>query len=308
MTLAQHAAAYIEFRRSTGLSFRHAVLPLGSFAAYAEAAGDTFVRTQTCIAWASQARSPRQQRTRLQLVRGLAAYLHAEDERNEVPHRDSLGRGSYHRPPPRLLSSAQVRLVMEAALQLPPADSITPVTFHHIIGLLASTGMRRSEAISLALDDVTPDGLRIRNAKFGKARLVPLHASVRSALERYLEVRLRCGSRSDRLFVLASGRPVSPNYLTATFIRLARQVGLRGGPGEPGPRLHDLRHSFAACALQSVASAGRSELGRHVLALSTYLGHATPANTYWYLEATPVLLNQVSEATERLHAARRHDA
>ena len=273
MTLADHADSYIEFRRSTGLSFQHAVPLLGSFAAYAEAEGDTLVRAETCIAWASQAGSSRQKRTRLQLVRG-----------------------NYHRPPPRLLSAAQIRLVMDAASQLPPGDSITPVTFRHIIGLLASTGMRRSEAIGLALKDVTPDGLQIRNAKFGRARLVPLHASVRSALERYLDVRLRCSSR-----------PVSPDYLTATFIRLARQVGLRGGPGELGPRLHDLRHSFATGALQSVASGDRSELGRHVLALSTYLGHAHPANTYWYLEATPVLLNQVSAATERLHARRRRD-
>ena len=308
MTLADHADSYIEFRRSTGLSLQHAVPLLGSFAAYAEAEGDTFVRAATCIAWASQAGSSRQKRTRLQLARGLAVHLHAEDERNEVPHPDSLGRGTYHRPPPRLLSAAQIRLVMDAASQLPPADSITPVTFHHIIGLLASTGMRRSEAIGLALADVTPDGLRIRNAKFGREPLVPLHASVWSALERYMDARLRCGSRSDRLFVLASGRPVSPNYLTATFIRLARQVGLRAGPGAPGPRLHDLRHSSATRALQSVASGDRSELGRHMLALSTYLGHAHPANTYWYLEATPVLLNQVSAATERLHAGRRHDA
>lgn len=196
MTLAQHADSYIEFRRSTGLAFRHAVPLLGSFAAYAAAEGDTFVRTETCIAWAAQAGSSRQQRKRLQLVRGLAVHLHAEDERNEVPHRHARGRGTYHRPPPRLLSPAQVRLVMEAALQLPPADSITPVTLHHVIGLLASTGMRRSEAIGLTLDDVTLDGLRIRNAKSGKARLVPLHASVWSALPQICGI-LGCSRVAD---------------------------------------------------------------------------------------------------------------
>ena len=152
MTLADHADSYIEFRRATGLSFQHAVPLLGSFAAYAEAQGDAFVRSATCVAWASQAGSSRQKRMRLQLVRGLAVHLHAEDQRNEIPHPDSLGRGTYHRPPPRLLSWAQIRLIMDAASQLPPADSITPVTFHHILGLLASTGMRRSVAVSSAVD------------------------------------------------------------------------------------------------------------------------------------------------------------
>lgn len=307
MTLTDHAATYIEFQRATGLSFKHAVPLLSSFAACAEAQGDAFVRTGTCIAWASQAGSPRQKRMRLRLVRKLAVHLHAEDERHEVPHPDALGRGTYHRPPPRLLSPVQIRELVDAASQLPPVGSLTPVTFHYLFGLLAATGMRRSEATGLTLEDVTPDGLRIRNAKFGRARLVPLHASVRSALQRYMEIRLRCDSRSDRLFVLASGRPVRPDYLTATFIRLARQLGLRGGPGQPGPRLHDLRHGFAMRALESAASGGRSELGRHMLALSTYLGHASPAHTYWYLEATPVLLNHVSAATERLHSERRGD-
>ena len=306
MSLAEHVTSYVAFKRATGLSFREPEQLLGSFAAHAESRGDRFVRTRTAIDWASQVPSPRRQRDRLQLVCGLAAYLHATDERHEIPHRDALGRAHHHRPPPRLLSLPQICQIMDAALELPPAGSITPVTFHHLIGLLAATGLRRAEAVGLQPGDITPDGLRIRHAKFGNERLVPLHASVQTALQRYLETRLRCGSASDRLFVLASGRPVRPDYLTFTFIRLARQIGLRGGPGEPGPRLHDLRHSFATRVLESSVSGDRSDLSRHMLALSTYLGHASAADTDWYLEATPVLLNQVSAATERL-AARRED-
>ena len=131
---------------------------------------------------------------------------------------------------------------------------------------------------------------------------MPLHETARTALDRYLEVRLRCGASSNHLFVLACGRPVSPDHLTRTFIRLARELNLRGGPGEPGTRLHDLRHGFAMRALESAANDDRSQISRHQLALSTYLGHTSASGTYWYLEATPVLLNQVSAATERLHA------
>ncbi len=175
MTLTDHVMSYVAFKRATGLSFQEPKQLLGSFAAHAEARGDAFVRVETALAWASQAAALRQKQRRLHLVCGLAVYLHAEDERHEIPHRDALGRATRHRPPPRLLSLTQIRQVMDAALELPPAGSITPVTFHHVIGLLAATGLRRSEAVGLKLEDVTPDGLQIRNAKFGRARLVPLH-------------------------------------------------------------------------------------------------------------------------------------
>ena len=307
MTLADHVPIYAAFKRATGLAFQEQERLLASFARHAEAQGERFVRVETCLDWASQSASPHRKQRRLHVVRGLAAYLHTEDERHEVPHRDALGRQTYHRPPPRLLSLEQIGQIMAAALDLPPSGSITPVTFHYLIGLVAATGLRRAEATGLRLDDATPDGLQIRHAKGGKQRLVPLHESVRTALNRYLQIRWRCGSPSDRLFVLADGRPVQPDYLSHMFVRLARQLGLRGGPGEPGPRLHDLRHGFTTRALETAVSGDRAETSRHMLALSTYLGHANATDTYWYLEATPVLLNQVSAATERLHAERGND-
>ena len=225
MTLAESVASYVAFKRATGLSFKEPEQMLDSFAAQAAARGERFVCAETALAWASQAASPRRKHRRLQVVRGLAVYLHAEDQRHEIPHRDALGRATQHRPPPRLLTLPQVCQLMQAALELPPAGSITPVTFHYLIGLLAATGLRRAEATGLQLEDATPDGLRVRNAKFGRTRLVPLHASVRTALDRYLQTRLQHGSSDEHLFILASGGPVSPVHLTQTFIRLARRAG-----------------------------------------------------------------------------------
>ena len=98
-----------------------------------------------------------------------------------------------------------------------------------------------------------------------------------------------------------------PVYLATVFVKLARRVGLRAGPGQPGPRLNDLRHGFAVRALESTLSAERRDVARHMLTLATYLGHSNTADTYWYLEATPVLLRQVSQATERLHEGRNND-
>ena len=189
---------------------------------------------------------------------------------------------------------------MTEALSLGPAGSLTPLTFHTIIGLIACTGLRRSEAAGLLLGDLGPDGLLVRNTKNRRDRLVPLHESARRALDDYLVARKRRGGPCEHLFVLASGRPMHPDYLTTTFVQLARKAGVRGKAGEPGPRLQDLRHGFAVAALEGSISSSRKDVGRHMLALSTYLGHTRAVDTYWYLEATPVLMRQVSVATEKL--------
>ncbi len=307
MTLMEHVERYLALKRALGLSYAEQAQLLRAYAVHAEALGDTRVVGATVLDWAARTSSKRQARKRLGVLRGFAAALHAEDPRHDVPSPDYFGKRDTRRKPPNLLSMRQIGRIMDAALTLPPAGSITPLTFHCMLGLLASTGLRRREAINLLLTDVTPDGLLIRNAKFGGNRLVPLHDSVRRAIDEYLAVRLRTDSRDEHLFILSTGRSVNPGYLTSTYIRLARASGVRGDPGEPGPRLHDLRHGFAVRALERLDSMDRQEIGRHMLALSTYLGHASVANTYWYLEATPVLLGKVSQATERLLTGRRND-
>ena len=147
--------------------------------------------------------------------------------------------------------------------------------------------------------DITPDGLLVRETKFRKSRLVPLHDSTWRALERYLQLRARAGSGDDHPFVLSSGKPPSPNSVTRTFVGLALRLGLRHGGRGCGVRLHDLRHSFAVRALERVSATSREGVNRHMLALSTYLGHVNVASTYWYLEATPALMRQVAPVTEQ---------
>ena len=112
------------------------------------------------------------------------------------------------------------------------------------------------------------------------------------------------GGRDDHVFVLSNGKPPNPSTVTDTFIALARRTGIRAGPGEPGPRLHDLRHAFAVRSLEAVIATDSESVNRHMLALSTYLGHNRVSNTYWYLEATPVLLKKIANATESTHLGR----
>ena len=222
----------------------------------------------------------------------------------KVPHRECLGPHRTQRRVPFLLSDDQVKTLMDAALQLPPAGSITPYTIHFIIGLIAATGLRRSEACSLLLSDLTEDGLVIRNTKFGKSRLVPLSGCTRDALHRYLAHRKTLGAASDHMFVLSTGRQVSPVTLAGLFLKLARETGLRGGKGERGVTLHDLRHRFAVRSLEQAITTDRDDISRHILALSTYMGHVGVSSTYHYLHATPVLLRQIAENAEAHHLGR----
>ena len=308
MTLTEQVNDYVAFRKAMGYVYDQQARYLNDYASYAEACGDQLVRCATVFDWLSNTPSCRQRQIKLGYVCDLAVVLHANDERHEVPHRDSLGKVSVsRRPTPHLLSTGQIRQIMDAALELGPSGSITPLTFHYIIGLISATGLRCSEATNLLIRNLTSDGLLIENAKFDKCRLVPLTDSVHQAMDEYLRERKRIGGVDEHLFVLSTGRPMHPVYLTTVFIKLARQCGLRAGPGEAGTRLHDLRHKFATSALEKMLSSERRDVGRHMLALSTYLGHSDIVNTYWYLEATPVLLRQVSEKTERLHREAKDD-
>ena len=301
MTITDHAKHYVARKTALGLSFTNQEQVLMRYAEYADARGDVFVRNNSVLDWAGTATSAGEARRRLSIVRGMAVFLHVEDDRHEVPHRDALGKSKRVRTSPCIPSPEEIRMIMTQALSLPPTGSLTPLTFHTIIGLIACTGLRRSEATGLLLSDLGPDGLLVRNTKTRRDRLVPLHESTRRALDEYLVARKRQGGPDEHLFVLAFGQPVRPDYLTRTFILLARKAGVRAGTGQPGLRLHDLRHGFAVSALEGSLSSSRKDVARHMLALSTTLGHVSVTNTYWYLEATPVLLRQVSEATEILH-------
>lgn len=304
MNMREHVMRYIAHRRGLGRKLASEEYLLLSWADAAMSSGEDIVRSDAMIRWSRQTPSSDQARRRLAIGRRFALWLRAEDERHEVPHAECLGRHRNERRAPFLPSDDQIRMLMEAALQLPPADSVTPHTMHCIIGLIAVTGLRRAEACALRLADVAEDGLVVRETKFAKSRLVPVSDSARDALCRYLARRRRVGGNCDRVFVLSTGKPIGPATLTELFRKVAHAAGLRGGKGEPGVTLHDLRHRFAVRSLERAVAADRDSVSRHILALSTYMGHACVSSTYWYLHATPVLLKQVAETTEALHTRR----
>jgi integrase len=294
----------VELQRSMGFKFRIQGLLLRNFVAFAEHHGDRFIQASRAVKWAGQAPSAPQRYNRLATVRRCALALHAEDAQHEVPPDDVFGRQWFKRTTPYLYTPQEIARLIEAAKHLGPEHSIRPLTYATLFGLLAATGLRVSEALALRLSDLTADGLLIRATKFKKDRLVPLHVSTRTALERYLAVRNKMASLDQALFLSPAGAgPKYPTVITV-FLSLARRLGLRAPPGQRGPRLHDLRHTFAVRSLEH-CRADRHSIAQHMTGLSTYLGHAHISDTYWYLQATPALMRQIADAGETLHRGRR---
>jgi integrase len=183
------------------------------------------------------------------------------------------------------------------AALLGAADQLQPIfrarTVRTVIGLLAVTGLRTSEACGLDRTDVDlADGvLTVRDTKFGKSRQVPLHASTVAALRVYAEDRDRQHPAPHTLAFLLStrGTRLDASNLPCTFASLVRSAGLRTPAGTRRPRLHDLRHTFATATLVHWYRDGADVQARLPL-LTTYLGHADPKSTYWYLTGAPELL------------------
>ena len=293
--LAAAVASYVAVRRSAGFTFRSAALLLNSFAAFSEARGESYVRASLAVEWAGLTRSAPQRARRLGHVIRLAHYLRAEDIRHEVPP-PAFGAEKRSRPVPYILSPDQIRQLISAASRS-GYRTLRRDTYSTLFALLACTGLRVSEAIRLRWDDLTPDGLVIRCSKFRKSRLVPLHDTARAGLERYLQRRRAYAPAEPHLFVSLRRKPLLLHDVEVAFRTAAQAIGLPDSP-RARPTPHSLRHTFAVRALQACPD-GRDAITQNMLALSTYLGHAKVADTYWYLEAVPELMTDIADRCER---------
>lgn len=301
---------YVTIRRALGSPIPKAAALLRRFVGFLECEGADFVTTQLALRWA-RARADAQPATwaeRLGVVRQFAAWRSVTDPRTEVPPRGLL---PHHRrrKPPYVYSDEEIERIVAQAAQLPSAVGLRGPTFATLFGLLAASGLRLGEALALDVADVDlGDGvLAVRKAKFGKSRFVPLHDSTRRALARYAVVRDRVLPRRsvEAFFVTVRGTRIRHAMAEWTFAKVSSTIGLRA-PAPPdrngrGPRLHDMRHRFAAARLVAWYRAGL-DVERELPKLATYLGHVHVRHSYWYIEAVPELLHL---ATERLVGRRR---
>lgn len=291
---------YLKLRKAAGFKLSNETLLLESFVKFTEHCGDSHIRTDRVLAWANQSRSTAQGSRRLSVVRHFAQTLHAEDPGHEVPPRDALGNARHRRPPPYIFSQEEVAKLIELAGRLKPDSSIRPLMLSTLFGLLAATGLRISEALSLRVRDITDDGLFVLETKFQKSRLVPLHSSTVAAIERYLAGRQALAADTDAVFVGLTGKPPQYSGLKCVFARLMEKMGLQHVRNGGQPHIHDLRHTFAVRSLEQCRG-DRNAVSRHMTALSTYLGHTNVSDTYWYLQATPVLMGQIAESAEMFY-------
>jgi integrase/recombinase XerD len=251
----------------------------------------TTITTADAITWATlPGGSPWWHAQRLSMVRGFAAHLHTTDPAAEIPPPHVIPART-PRATPYLYSAAEVAALMAATASL--SSQLRAATYQTLIGLLAATGMRVGEAIRLDRPDFDPGAgvLTVRNTKFGKTRLVPLHPTTTAALAGYLRLRdrLHPGPADPAVFISPPGTRLAYCNVHATWRLLTRRASLAPRSPNCRPRPHDLRHSFAVASLLDAYAAGQDGQARLAL-LATYLGHVNPAATYWYLSAAPELL------------------
>ena len=295
--LTQTVETYLSVRRAAGFKLTNLEGYLRDFARFADEQGDEYIVAQTAINWAAQTDSPEQCHLRLQMVIQLARFCRAENPRHEVPPAGVFPR-RHHRPMPYIFSPQELRALFTQAARLGPSGSLRPHTYSSLLALLALTGLRISEAIALRLNDHVSEGLVIRETKFRKSRIVPLHQTGHAALQRYVEKRagFSC-TDEDHLFISGRCRALCAHVVRVTFRQLLADAGIVRTHNGAKQRLMDLRHTYATTIL--VASPdNRDHIRRHMVALSTAMGHSSLAATYWYLERTPALMADIAQVCE----------
>jgi integrase len=237
----------------------------------------------------------------MRAVRQFAQHLSAIDPRTEVPPQDLL-QVRNRRAKPYIYSDREIRLLLEAAGRIRSRVGFKRRTYPILFGLLSISGLRIRELLNLDREAVDLENgvLIIRGTKFGKTRYVPLHGSVTSALARYARLRDTRFRRpkTPAFFVGDRGTPITLDAVRWNFLKLSKRIGLRGPEDRRGPRLHDFRHRFAIRTLVRWYRAG-VDVDRWMPALSTYLGHLKPKDTYWYLSGVPALFRQVGARLEK---------
>lgn len=292
-------ADYLTMRRALGYKMDKAERLLGQFTAFAGERGETHIRTETALAWATRPAGAAAIWTsrRLAEVRLFARHLRTLDQGTEVPPADLLP-AKTRRATPYLYTPQEIAALMQATAIL--RGSHVQATYRTLIGLLAATGMRIGEAIALDCDDFDAGSgmVTIRRAKFDKARALPLHPTTVAALDAYLRLDDRPRPEGPQVLLISSrGKRLGYGTVHWVFHKLLHHCAIVPRSAACRPRIHDLRHSFAVSTIADDYRAG--EPGSRLAILSTYLGHADPGATYWYLSAAPELLAMAGERLER---------
>jgi len=301
-TMVARVEAYLAARRRLGFQLRIEGYELLRFARYADVCGHRGpVTVDLALRWAQTATSSRLYRARrIEVVRCFARHQALTEPGTEIPPQRILG-PAHRRTEPYIYSHGEITTLLVRAARLRSPTGLRAKTYAAIFGLLASTGIRISEALRLGMADVdlVAGVLTIRETKFHKSRLVPLHPTSKDALLAYVAWRARAqpASPDAPFFVSEAGRRIAYTTVRTVFRDLADQTIARL-PGRRRPRLHDLRHTFACRCLLRWLREG-VDVHERIAALSTYLGHAKVSDTYWYLTGVPEIMALTAARFER---------
>jgi integrase len=294
---------YLTMRRGLGFKLVKHEPALLDFTSFLAQRRSDRITVKLALDWATRNKHqrPDEWAARLSIVRGFARHWSATDPSTEIP---PIGLLPYRpqRARPYIYSDSEIRKLLDAAKALRSVDPLRSRTYYCLLGLLAVSGLRLGEALNLRAADMDwSEGiLAIRGTKFGKSRLVPLHASTCEVLAEYSKRRdRRFGRHPDGpLLVNKNGNRLDKGEVHRTFYKLSRQIGLRAVDSSRGPRLHDFRHRFAVQTLLRWYRSG-DDPKRRLPVLSTYLGHVHVTDTYWYLTGTPELLGAAGKKLDK---------
>jgi integrase len=285
--MASLAEDYLASRRRLGFDLRCTGRRLLDFACFADRSGHHGPLTvKLAASWARSgpSQAPFSWARRIEIVRPFARYLQQFDPATEVPPLYLFGR-AHRRLTPHIYADQEIRELLAAASTLPSKEKLRPVTYSTLFGLVAATGLRISEALNLRRVDVdlSRGVLMIRETKYRKSRVVPLHPTVVRALARYAKLRDRDWpvTLSDHFFIV-HGSSMKISTVEAVFGSLRSQLGWVARGDYPAPRIHDLRHSFICRRVLLWYQQG-VDVDNAMVMLSTYVGHAKVTDTYWYL-------------------------
>lgn len=295
---------YIGYRQALGFALASEAGILRQFAKFMDESGmQDRLTVALAVAWARTSKrcTPITWGRRLEAIRGFAQYWQRFHLTSEIAPPDWFG-PAHRRLVPHIYTEAEILALMDATQQLTPTDGLRPATCRTIFGLLASTGLRISEATSLTRQDVDLDAavLTIREAKFHKSRLVPFDPSVTAALHAYARLRDQIvpHTGSDHFFLFDHGRQISQRHILYVLHGLCEHLGWQPRGDYIHHRLQDMRHTYIVRSILRFYQQG-TEVDRSVLALATYVGHAKVGNTYWYVTGIPELMNIAAERFEK---------
>jgi len=302
-SLQDHLTEYIAARRSLGTRLQEPAQTLRRFIVFLARRHAPHITTHLALEWSQQSQGVQRATwaRKLSMVRQFARWMNAIEPRHQIPPHGLLD-VRHRRNPPHIYSDEEIARLMTAATGLASPQGMKALSLETLIGLLAATGLRPGEASALEIGDVDLQNgvLIIRESKFGKSRHVPIHPSTVTALKHYAYRRDQIfrHSGSSYFFVSDRGTALDLGTVRQWFCKISRACGLRkrveGHRCGRGPRLQDLRHTFATKRMVEWYRSGCNVAGQ-MPKLATYLGHSSVGCTYWYIQAVPELLELATE-------------